>query len=60
MDKTIRVETMQDIKSIWTRKILTQAERAKTLVARLPTIKKRYNMLENEILELSTEKIIQK
>ena len=54
-DKTVRNNTIEDLKEFNTRSLNTQAKKAEQLVAMMPAIKKAFNLLGDDIVELSTE-----
>ena len=58
-DKKLREETIRDLKDYKSQSILTQAIREEFLTT-LPAVKRRYNILGDEIMELDTENIILK
>ena len=54
-DKTIRNDTIQDLKEFNSQSLSTQAKKGEQLVSMTPAIKKAFNLLGDEIVELHTE-----
>ena len=54
-DKTVRNDTVQDLKEFNSQSLSTQAEKGEQLVSMMPAIKKAFNLLGDDIVELSTE-----
>ena len=54
-DKTVRSETVQDIKDFDSQSVSTQAKKGGKLVSMMPAIKKAFNLTADDIVELSTE-----
>ena len=54
-DKTGRNDTVQDIKEFNSQSLATQAKKGEQLVSMMPAIKKAFNLLGDDIVELSTE-----
>ena len=54
-DKTVRNDTVQDLKEINSQSLATQAKKGEQLVSMMPAIKKAFNLLGDDIVELSTE-----
>ena len=54
-DKTVRNNIIEDFKEINTQSLNTQAKKGEQLVAMMPAIKKAFNLLGDDIVELSTE-----
>ena len=54
-DKSIRIDTIQDIKDFNQQSLTTQAKKGEQLVSMMPAIKKVFNLLGDDIVELSTE-----
>ena len=54
-DKTVRNDSMQDLKDINQQSLSTQAKKGEQLTAMMPAIKKAFNVLGDDIIELSTE-----
>ena len=55
-DKTVRCDTVQDLKKFNSESLATQAEKSEQLVRMMPAIKKAFNLLGVDIVvELSTE-----
>ena len=54
-DKTVRKDTIQDLKEFNQQSLTTQAIKGEQLVSMMPAIKKAFNLLGDDIVELSTE-----
>ena len=54
-DRTVRNETLQDLKDVNQQSLTTQAKKGEQLVSMMPAIKKAFNLLGDDIVELSTE-----
>ena len=54
-DKTLRIDTMQDLKEFNQQSLTTQAKKEEQLVSMMPAIKKAFNLMGDDIVELSTE-----
>ena len=54
-DKTVRNDTIQDSKDFNQQSLATQAKKGEQLVSMMPAIKKAFNLLGDDIVELSTE-----
>ena len=54
-DKTVRNDTIQDLKEFIQQSLSTQAKKGEQLTAMMPAIKKAFNVLGDDIIELSTE-----
>ena len=54
-DKTIRNDTVQDLKDFNNQSLTTQAEKGEQLVSMMPAIKKAFNLMGDDIVELSVE-----
>ena len=54
-DKAVRSETKQDLKNFNQQCLTTQAQKGEQLVSMMPAIKKSFNLLGDDIVELSTE-----
>ena len=54
-DKTVRNETIQDLKDFNQQSLTTQAKKGEQLVSMMPAIKKTFNLMGDDIVELSTE-----
>ena len=59
-DKTVRNDTVQDLKEFNSQFLATQAKKGEQLVSMMPAIKKAFNLLGDDIVELSTEKDVLK
>ena len=54
-DKTVRIDTVHDIKEFNQQSITTKAKKGEQLVSMMPAIKKAFNLLGDDIVELHTE-----
>ena len=54
-DKTVRNDTIQDLKDFNQQSLRTQAKKDQQLVSMMPAIKKAFNLLGDDIVEISTE-----
>ena len=54
-DKTVRNDTIQDLKEFSSQSLTTQAKKGEQLVSMMPAIKKAFNLLGDDIVELSVE-----
>ena len=54
-DKTVRNDTVQDLKEINSQSLATQAKKGEQLVSMMPAIKKAFDLLGDDIVDLSTE-----
>ena len=54
-DQTIRNDTMQDLRDFNEQSLSTQAEKGEQLTAMIPAIKKAFNLLGDDIVDLSAE-----
>ena len=54
-DKTVRNDTIQDLKEFNSQSLTTQAKKGEQLVSMMPAIKKAFNLMGDDIVELSTE-----
>ena len=54
-DKTVRNDTIQDIKEFNQQSLTTQAKKGEQLVSMMPAIKKAFNLMGDDIIEVSTE-----
>ena len=54
-DKTVRNDTIQDLKDFNQQSLTTQAKKGEQLVSMMPAIKKAFNLLGDDIIEVSTE-----
>ena len=53
--KTVRNDTIQDLKEFNSQSLATPAKKGEQLVSMMPAIKKAFNLLGDDIVELSTE-----
>ena len=54
-DNTVRNDTIQDLKEINQQSLTTQAKKGEQLVGMMPAIKKAFNFLGDDIVDLSAE-----
>ena len=54
-DKTVRNDTIQDLKDFNQQSLTTQAKKGEQLVSMMPAIKKAFDLLGDDIVDLSTE-----
>ena len=54
-DKTVRNDTIQDLKEFNQQSLTTQAKKGEQLVSMMPAIKKAFNLMGDDIIELSIE-----
>ena len=54
-DKSVRNDTIQDLQDFNHQSLTTQAKKGEQLVSMMPAIKKAFNLLGDDIVELSTE-----
>ena len=54
-DKIVRNDTIQDLKEFNSQSLTTQAKKGEQLVSMMPAIKKTFNLMGDDIVELSTE-----
>ena len=54
-DKSVRNDTIEDLKECNSQTLTTQAKKGEQLVSMMPAIKKAFNLLGDDIIELSTE-----
>ena len=54
-DRTVRNETIEDLKGFNQQSLTTEAKKGEQLVSIIPAIKKAFNLLGGDIVELSTE-----
>ena len=54
-DQTVRNDTIQDLKDFNQHSLTTQAKKGEQLVSMMPAIKKAFNLMGDDIVELSTE-----
>ena len=54
-DKTVRSDTVQDLKEFNSQSLATQARKGEQLVSMMPAIKKAFNLMGDDIVELSVE-----
>ena len=54
-DKTVRNDTIEDLKEFNSQSLTTQAKKGEQLVSMMPAIKKAFNLLGDDIVDLSTE-----
>ena len=54
-DKSVRSDTVHDLKEFNNQSLATQAKRGEHLVPMMPAIKKTTNLMRDDIVQLSTE-----
>ena len=54
-DKTVRKDTIEDLKEFNSQSLSTKANKGEQLVSMMPAIKKAFNLLGDDIVDLSTE-----
>ena len=54
-DQTVRSNTVQDLKELNSQSLATQATKGEQLVSMMPAIKKAFDLISDDIVELSTE-----
>ena len=54
-DKSVRNDTIEDLKEFNSESLTTQAKKGEQLVLMMPAIKKAFSLLGDDIIELSTE-----
>ena len=54
-DKTVRNDTVQDLKEFNSQSLTTQAKKGEQLVSMMPAIKKAFNLIGDDIVESSVE-----
>ena len=54
-DKTVKNDTVQGLKEFNSQSLSTQAKKREQIVSMMPAIKKAFNLLGDDIIELSTE-----
>ena len=54
-DQTVRNDTIQDLKDCNQQSLSTQAKKGEQLITMMPAIKKAFNLLGDDIVDLSTE-----
>ena len=54
-DKTVRNDTIQDLQDFNSQSLTTQAKKGEQLVSMMPAIKKAFNFMGDDIVELHTE-----
>ena len=54
-DKTVRNDTIQDLKEFNSQSLSTRAAKGEQLVSMMPAIKKAFNLLGDDMVDLSTE-----
>ena len=54
-DKTVRNDTVQDLKELNSQSLATQAKKSEQLVSMMPAIKKAFDLLGDDIVDLYTE-----
>ena len=57
-DNTVRNDTIQDLKEFNQQSLTTQAKKGEQLTAMMPAIRKAFNVLGDDIIELSTDDVL--
>ena len=55
-DKTVRNDTIEDLKQFNSQSLATQAKKGEQLVSMMPAVKKAFDLMGDDIVDLSTEK----
>ena len=54
-DETVKNDTVNDLKELNNQSLATQAKKGEQLVSMMPAIKKAFNLIDDDMVELSTE-----
>ena len=54
-DKTVRSDTVQDLKDFNSQSLARQAKKGEQLVSMMPALKRAFDLMGDDIIELSTE-----
>ena len=54
-DKTVKSDTVHDLKEFNNQSLATQAKKGEQLFSMIPAIKKAFNLMGDDIVELTTE-----
>ena len=54
-DKTVRNDTIEDLKKFNSQSLSTRAKKGEQLVSMMPAIKKAFNLMGDDIVELNVE-----
>ena len=54
IDRTVKIDTVQDLKDFNSQSLSTQAKKGEKMVSMMPAIKKAFNLMRDDIVELST------
>ena len=54
-DKTVRNDTIQNLKEYNSQSLATQAKKGEQLVSMMPAIKRAFSLMGDDIVDLSTE-----
>ena len=54
-DKTVRNDTIEDLKEYNSQSLTTQSEKGQQLVSMMPAIKKAFKLMEDDIVDLHIE-----
>ena len=57
-DQTVRSYTVQDLKDLNSQSLATQVKKGEQLISMMPAKKKAFDLMDNDIVDLSTEKIM--
>ena len=55
-DKTVTIDLVQDLKEFNLQPLTTQVKKGEQIVSRMPDIKKAFDLMGDDIVELCTEK----
>ena len=55
-DKTVRSNTLNDLKEFNNQSLMTQTKKSEQLVSMMPTNEKAFDLMGDDIIDLSTEK----
>ena len=55
-DETVRSDTVEDLREFNSQSLTTQTKKREQLVSMMPAIKKTFDLMGDDIVELSTEK----
>ena len=59
-DKTVRKDTIQDLKENKSQSLSKQAKKGEQLVSMMPAFKKAFNLVGDDIVEISTKTMLWK
>ena len=55
LDKTVRSDTVEDLKEFNNQSLAIQAKKAEQLVSMMPAVEKSFDLMDDDIVDLSTE-----